>query len=269
MVRPLDAATGVLQASADEMAGSSTQLARQSEASAQRAGEQRGALEHAAGVVGEVRALAERSIVEVGELERLSRDAQAAAVTGHQQVAQLHLAVDAMMGSAQAVGAMIKDIEQIAMQTNLLALNAAVEAARAGEAGKGFAVVAEEVRNLAGRAGLAARESSEKLGENTGRSGEAAALAAKADRSLTLIDASVAGMSGRVASIARTTAEQGRGVAQLSQAVEVLGRSVEAGAASAAEGASAARQLEAGTGTLRELATRLGRLIDGLGEGAR
>ena len=263
LVRPLGRASRLLQASADDMASSTTQLARDSEAAAQRAGEQQRAVERATALASEVQTMARRATTDVGELEKLSREAQSAAVTSHDDVAQLHLAVDAMKESATAVGAIIKDIEQIAMQTNLLALNAAVEAARAGDAGRGFAVVATEVRALAERAASAARESSSRLGENAQRSVEAAELAAKADSSLTLIDTSVAGMFERVEGLSQSAGAQDRGVAELTDAVGSLSASVQQNAASAAEEADAARHLESSTDALRALAGSLRELIAG------
>jgi len=56
------------------------------------------------------------------------------------------------------IASKISVVDEIAFQTNILALNAAVEAARAGDNGKGFAVVAAEVRKLAEKCAIAARE---------------------------------------------------------------------------------------------------------------
>jgi methyl-accepting chemotaxis protein len=82
-----------------------------------------------------------------GMATKASKEAGEGGAGGGQTVA-------AMKQIAQKIGI----IDDIAYQTNLLALNAAIEAARAGEHGKGFAVVAAEVRKLAERSQVAAKE---------------------------------------------------------------------------------------------------------------
>ena len=69
---------------------------------------------------------------------------------------------------ASEINAAMDLINDISEETNLLSLNAAIEASRAGEAGRGFAVVADEIRNLAERSVKSARQVKEVVEGITG-----------------------------------------------------------------------------------------------------
>src|SRR5690606_8561120 len=86
--------------------------------------------------------------------------------------------------ASRKMGDILGIIEGIAFQTNLLALNAAVEAARAGDSGRGFAVVAQEVRALAQRSSVAAREIKELIADSLAKVENGTHLASQAGETM-------------------------------------------------------------------------------------
>jgi methyl-accepting chemotaxis protein len=158
-------------------------------------------------------------------------------------------------------------IEGIAFQTNILALNAAVEAARAGEHGRGFAVVSGEVRTLAQRCAMAAKEIRELITSSVAVIREGAKQAEGVGETMEQVKGAIKQVSDIVAEIAAASEEQAQGIEQVSLAVGQMDKVTQQNAALVEQAAAAARSLEEQAGTLKNAVTvfKLDRRADSFG----
>nr|WP_199064949.1 methyl-accepting chemotaxis protein [Chromobacterium sp. ASV5] len=155
-------------------------------------------------------------------------------------------AVGDMVHAMKEIASRITVINDIANKTDLLAINAAIEAARAGEHGKGFATVAVEVRKLAERSQVAAKE----IGDLAGRS------VGVAERAGVLLQEMLPGIDQTatlVQEISAASREQRTGIDQINTAVTQISTGMQASASSAEELSSTSEELSSAAMQLQEL----------------
>ena len=191
----------------------------------------------------------------------LAIKAREAGDQGASAMSDLAKAIAEIKANADQTAKIVKTIDEIAFQTNLLALNAAVEAARAGDAGKGFAVVAEEVRNLAQRAGQAARTTSELI-EKSVKSAEAGvSLSASVSHVVGEMTGASRKVSDLVGEIAASAKEIAQGIDQVGKAVRQMDQVTQSNAASAEENSAVGEEMSAQARTLDELVGSLESMV--------
>ncbi|MGN6236157.1 methyl-accepting chemotaxis protein [Dyella sp.] len=238
-----DVVTNVRQSS-DSIHGATGQIAAGTADLSHRTQDQAASLEETAAAMEELTATVRQNADHAREADALVSSAAKLAKEGGELVAQVVTTMGDIKASSQRIEDIAGMIDGIAFQTNILALNAAVEAARAGEHGKGFAVVATEVRGLAQRAAIAAREIKELIGAAVATVDTSAALVDRTGDTTRRIADAIQRSAGLMSEIAAASEEQSKGIQEVGAAVSQMDEATQSNAALVEESEAAARSLQ-------------------------
>ncbi|MEG1327374.1 MAG: methyl-accepting chemotaxis protein, partial [Janthinobacterium sp.] len=180
-----------VQASADNVARASAEIAQGNNDLSARTEQQASSLEETAASVEELTGTVKENADHARQANQLAASASSVAQKSGEVVGKVIETMTSINDSSNKIVDIISVIDGIAFQTNILALNAAVEAARAGEQGRGFAVVATEVRNLAQRSAGAAKEIKTLIGDSVEAVDAGSKLVAEAGSTMAEIVSSV------------------------------------------------------------------------------
>jgi methyl-accepting chemotaxis protein len=238
MVEGLRSVVSDVKAAADAVASASAAMAGSTVQMTQGASEQASTTEEASASIEEMAAAIGQNAANAAQTEKIATHTAESAREGGRAVADSVAAI-------RSIADRISIIDEIAYQTNLLALNASIEAARAGQHGRGFAVVSSEIRKLAERSAIAAKE----IGELSAKSVQ---LAESAGALLDRIVPDVQRTATLVGEISAASVEQKAGTDQLTRAVQQLDRVTQQNAAAAEELSATAEELSAQGQSLQE-----------------
>jgi methyl-accepting chemotaxis protein len=238
MIERLTAIISEVGNGAASLTVASSQISASAQSLSQGTSEQASSVEETTSSLQEMSASIARNAENSGEMEQM-------AVKGTTDVDESAQAVKQSVDAMTKIAEKISIIEEIAYQTNLLALNAAIEAARAGEHGRGFAVVATEVRKLAERSQLAAKD----IG---GLASSSVAVAQRSGRLLIELVPTIRKTADLVREVSAASIEQSEGVSQINRAMTLVDQVTQRNASASEELASTSEEMSSQAAALQE-----------------
>jgi len=246
MVSNIRDSSSLVALAADEISRGNTELSSRTE-------EQAAALQETAASMEQLTATVKSNASGARTTASSARETARLAHTGESDVQRMADTMQAISMSATKVRDITSVIESIAFQTNILALNAAVEAARAGEEGRGFAVVAGEVRTLAQRSAIAARDIKLLIEEAVNQVESGVTVASSTGQSIMKIVGMVSELAESMDTISLASSEQMQGISQVSVAVSQMDGVTQNNAALVEESSSASQSLSEQAHALRRM----------------
>jgi methyl-accepting chemotaxis protein len=245
-----------VRTSAQSIVLSARDIAEGNEHLAQRTQEQAAALEQTASGMEQLASTAQQNANDCARANQLAAGAREVAGKAAGQMQQLAETMQRIDGSARRVGDILSTVEGIAFQTNILALNAAVEAARAGDQGRGFAVVATEVRSLAQRSAVAAKEIKALIAESVDSAEQGSRMVDTAEATMNEVVTSVRAVGEVIGGIATASREQSAGIESINQAVVQIDSGNQQNATLVEEASAAAQSFEQEAARLLDVVSR-------------
>jgi methyl-accepting chemotaxis protein len=236
LVSRIQSASSTIDSASGEIAAGNTDLSQRTE-------EQAASLEETASSMEELASTVRQNADNARQASQLAIGTSSVAQRSSDSVTAMVGTMNAIASSSGKISEIIGVIEGIAFQTNILALNAAVEAARAGEQGRGFAVVAGEVRTLAQRSSVAAKEIKDLITGSVTRVTAGVDQAHSAGKTMADVLASVKQVDDLLAEIAAASSEQSNGIEQVNRAVTQMDEATQQNAALVEQAAANAHSL--------------------------
>lgn len=229
--------------SSDSIASGISQIAAGNTDLSQRTEEQAASLTQSASAMEELSGTVQSNADVAQQAVQLADSANKAAVNGGKVVHEVVTTMNQIHAASRKIVEITGVIDSIAFQTNILALNAAVEAARAGEQGRGFTVVASEVRTLAQKSAVAAKEIKKLIDDSVAQVEAGSQMADAAGDVINGVVTEVTRVSDLITEISAATKEQSTGIGQINAAVLELSDVTQQNAALVEESAAAASSL--------------------------
>ena len=225
-----------LSSAAEQVSATTADLARVADGQRERADQM------AAGIV-ELSASIEAVAQHAASSQELMRGAVKSTEEGRAVGTASEEAMQSVQEQTHLMVQAVRVIQDIARQTNLLSLNAAIEAAKAGAQGKGFAVVAEEVRKLAERSSIAAKEIEGLIASTIDAVGTGGERVRATVASLAAIEAGIQKAAEGAVQIAMACQEQARTAQESARLVDANAGEVSRSAAATEELAATSEQI--------------------------